>query len=92
MFLSSVLGYARVKRWERGIRSSTPRSPPSPDEIIADAQVRARIQAAFGIEPDSPPQSPVQQQVPQPQPHPEDQTAEVRNAQLMRMLRESGFL
>jgi len=52
LLLSSLLGFARVKRWERGIRtSSTPDPSTSTAEDIArDAQVRHHLRHVFGVD------------------------------------------
>ena len=101
LLLSSVLGYVRVKRWERGIRQSTPRPPPTPEELTLDAQLRARFMEAFDF--DSPPQSPRnassherQDQTDESNPNlsqnHDPNSAQAQHAQLMRLLRESGFI
>lgn len=100
LLLSSVLGFLRVKRWERGIRESTPRPPPTTEEVAADGQARARFLEAFP-EFDSPPQSPrnassherqaqADESVANPIQDPNDPRAQ--HAHLMRLLRESGFI
>lgn len=51
LLLSSILGYARVKRWERSIRTSQPQmASPSPDEVVHDAHVRSHIHRVFGLD------------------------------------------
>jgi Protein of unknown function (DUF2370) len=47
LLLSSVIGFWRVKRWERSIRSVS--SPISPEEIERDIAMRRNLETAFGI-------------------------------------------
>jgi len=48
LLLSSCLGYFRVKRWERSIRSASPEEPLSPEAIARDRAVRENIERVFG--------------------------------------------
>jgi len=47
LVLSSLIGFWRVKRWEKVLR--TPTAPPTPEDIERDRAMRQNIQNAFGI-------------------------------------------
>ncbi|KAI0078767.1 hypothetical protein K474DRAFT_1659934 [Panus rudis PR-1116 ss-1] len=47
LFLSSLVGFFRVKRWEKSIRDSANAPPPSPEDLARDAERRRAIQQAF---------------------------------------------
>lgn len=47
LFLSSVIGFWKVKRWEQSVR--TPAAPPSPEQVEEDHHLRQNIQRIFGI-------------------------------------------
>ena len=47
--LTSALGYYRVKRWERGIKNSTPAQPQARMSPEADAAVRRTLSTVFGF-------------------------------------------
>jgi hypothetical protein len=47
--LTSALGYYRVKRWERGIKNSTPAQPQARMSPEADAAVRRTLSSVFGF-------------------------------------------
>ncbi len=54
ILLTSVLGFWRVKRWERGVRraaqeAANPRPPPSPEDIAREQEIISQIEAAFGL-------------------------------------------
>lgn len=51
MLLTSVLGFWRVKRWERGILSSQGESPApaTPEEQARSAAIVSSIERAFGL-------------------------------------------
>lgn len=55
VLLTSVVGYWRVKRWERAIRGTGGSSPPprpqrlSPEVIQRDREIRRNLEAVFGI-------------------------------------------
>ncbi|KAJ3514592.1 hypothetical protein NLJ89_g2293 [Agrocybe chaxingu] len=76
LLLSSVIGYWRVKRWERSVRPPPP--PPTAEELQRDRDVRRRLEEAFGIPFGDPPSPTVQS-------HTED-------ARLTRDLRAAGLL
>jgi hypothetical protein len=47
LLLSSVIGYWRVKRWERSIRSAS--TPITPEDIERDIAVRRNLESVFGV-------------------------------------------
>ncbi|KDR76272.1 hypothetical protein GALMADRAFT_247580 [Galerina marginata CBS 339.88] len=47
LLLSSVIGYWRVKRWEKSVRS--PPVPPTAEEVERDVTVRRNLEEVFGI-------------------------------------------
>ncbi|KAH8118205.1 hypothetical protein DFH11DRAFT_1572984 [Phellopilus nigrolimitatus] len=47
LLLTSILGFARVKRWEHSIRAPTP--APSREDIEREREVRSRLQHVFGF-------------------------------------------
>ncbi|THG97819.1 hypothetical protein EW145_g7538 [Phellinidium pouzarii] len=47
LLLSSILGFVRVKRWERSVHTPTP--PPSREDFEHDGQVRQHLQEVFGF-------------------------------------------
>ncbi|KAG6861362.1 hypothetical protein C0995_001095 [Termitomyces sp. Mi166 len=50
LFLSSLIAYIRVKRWERSIRAPpAPAPPPSPEAIERDREIRRNLASVFGI-------------------------------------------
>ena len=49
MLLSSVLGFFRVKRWERETITGTGGDPVSPEAIARDQQIRHNLHQVFGI-------------------------------------------
>ncbi|KAG8969411.1 hypothetical protein FRC03_003102 [Tulasnella sp. 419] len=54
LLLTSLLGYWRVKRWERGIRraaqeAANPRPPPSDEELARERQLIASLESIFGV-------------------------------------------
>ncbi|KAG8891788.1 hypothetical protein FRB99_003363 [Tulasnella sp. 403] len=54
VLLTALLGFWRVKRWERGVRraaheAANPRPPPSAEEIARDQAIVASIEQAFGL-------------------------------------------
>ncbi|KAL1744462.1 hypothetical protein HDZ31DRAFT_64056 [Schizophyllum fasciatum] len=54
VLLTSVVGYWRVKRWERAIRGTAQAPPPraqrlSPEVIERDREIRRNLEAVFGI-------------------------------------------
>jgi len=50
LLLSSVIGFFRVKRWEKSIHdSANPRPPPTPEQIQQDADTRRNIERVFGL-------------------------------------------
>ncbi|PAV16252.1 metal homeostatis bsd2 [Pyrrhoderma noxium] len=48
LLLSSILGYARVKRWEHSIR--TPAPPITQEVLQRDDEVRSRLRQVFGLD------------------------------------------
>ncbi|KAH9481429.1 Metal homeostatis protein BSD2 [Psilocybe cubensis] len=53
LLLSSIIGYWRVKRWEKSIRA--PVTPPSAEQVEHDAAVRRGLENIFGISIGGPP-------------------------------------
>ncbi|PPQ67470.1 hypothetical protein CVT25_006011 [Psilocybe cyanescens] len=53
LLLSSIIGYWRVKRWEKSVR--TPVTPPSTEQLENDAAVRRGLESVFGISIGAPP-------------------------------------
>lgn len=49
LLLSSSVGFWRIKRWERSIRSSSPDAPVTRADIERDIAVRRNIEAVFGF-------------------------------------------
>ncbi|KAG8987314.1 hypothetical protein FRB90_003411 [Tulasnella sp. 427] len=54
VLLTSVLGFWRVKRWERGVRraaheAANPRPPPTAEELAQEQEIISSIEAAFGL-------------------------------------------
>ncbi|KAL0565679.1 hypothetical protein V5O48_016339 [Marasmius crinis-equi] len=52
LFLTSCVGYWRVKRWEASIRASAAPQPPqvlTPEQIHQDREMRRNLEAVFGI-------------------------------------------
>ncbi|KAJ8072697.1 hypothetical protein AAF712_008218 [Marasmius tenuissimus] len=53
LFLTSCVGYWRVKRWESSIRASAaapqPPQPLTPEQIAQDREMRRNLEAVFGI-------------------------------------------
>lgn len=54
VLLTSVLGFWRVKRWERGVRraaheAANPRPPPTAEELAQEQEIISQIEAAFGL-------------------------------------------
>jgi len=50
LVVSSLLGYARIKRIERALRNPpAPQAPPTPEELEREARLRATLEAAFGV-------------------------------------------
>ncbi|KAG6900225.1 hypothetical protein C0993_001294 [Termitomyces sp. T159_Od127] len=50
VFLSSLIAYIRIKRWERSIRSPPAPAPaPSPDVVERDREIRRNLASVFGI-------------------------------------------
>lgn len=49
LLLSSVIGYWRVKRWERSIRSVAASTPVTPEDIERDIAMRRNLESVFGI-------------------------------------------
>ena len=54
VLLTAVLGFWRVKRWERSVRQAAyeaahPRPPPTPEEIAREQAVIQSIEQAFGL-------------------------------------------
>jgi hypothetical protein len=49
LLLSSTVGFWRIKRWERSIRSSSPEAPVTRADIERDIAVRRNIEAVFGF-------------------------------------------
>jgi len=47
LFLTSIVGFYRVKRWEQYIRNPAP--PPTPDQLERDRNVRQTLEQVFGI-------------------------------------------
>ncbi|KAH0585097.1 hypothetical protein H2248_008358 [Termitomyces sp. 'cryptogamus'] len=47
IFLSSVIAYLRIKRWERSIRSPPP--CPSPESLERDRELRRNLASVFGF-------------------------------------------
>ena len=47
LFLSSVIGYWRVKRWERSIRAAS--RPPTVEDVQRDIEIRRNIANVFGV-------------------------------------------
>jgi len=47
LLLSSIIGYWRVKRWERSIRSAS--TPITPEDIERDTAIRRNLESVFGI-------------------------------------------
>ncbi|KAI5116650.1 hypothetical protein M0805_004912 [Coniferiporia weirii] len=50
LLLSSVLGFARVKRWERSVHTPTPPPVLSREDIERDQELRERLQQVFGFD------------------------------------------
>lgn len=51
VLLTSMLGFWRVKRWERGIRqASEPAPTPTAEDIERDENVRSSLYRVFGIQ------------------------------------------
>ncbi|KAF8907374.1 hypothetical protein CPB84DRAFT_1725737 [Gymnopilus junonius] len=85
LLLSSVIGFWRVKRWERTIRA--PASPPSTDEVQRDVNVRRGLEEAFGLSFAPPPGQQARDEHGNPvEPY------ELDDARLARNLRNAGFL
>ncbi|KAG2366984.1 hypothetical protein BDR07DRAFT_380746 [Suillus spraguei] len=51
LFLSSLIGFWRVKNWESAIRASNAHEPQSPEDIARDIAARRNIEQAFNIAP-----------------------------------------
>lgn len=51
LFLSSLVGFWRVKNWESAIRASNAHEPQSPEDIARDIAARRNIEQAFNIAP-----------------------------------------
>ncbi|KAF5382088.1 hypothetical protein D9615_004316 [Tricholomella constricta] len=49
IFLSSIIGYARIKRWERSIRAAAQPTPVSPEAVERDIAIRRNIASVFGV-------------------------------------------
>jgi len=51
LFISSVIGFWRVKRWEASVRSSQAQAPaaPSAEQVERDRAFRRQLQSVFGI-------------------------------------------
>jgi len=47
LLLSSIIGYWRVKRWEKSVR--TPTLPPTAEQMERDRNVRRGLEEVFGI-------------------------------------------
>jgi len=47
LFLTSIVGFYRVKRWEQYIRNPAP--SPTPDQLERDRNVRRTLEQVFGI-------------------------------------------
>jgi hypothetical protein len=47
LLLSSIIGYWRVKRWEKSVR--TPTLPPTAEQIERDQNIRRGLEEVFGI-------------------------------------------
>jgi hypothetical protein len=57
LLLSSVIGFWRVKRWEKSVR--TPPAPITPEDIERDIIVRRGLEDVFGLSFGAPPGQPV---------------------------------
>ncbi|PPQ95722.1 hypothetical protein CVT26_008365 [Gymnopilus dilepis] len=86
LLLSSIIGFWRVKRWERTIRA--PASTPNTEELQRDVNVRRGLEEAFGISFAPPPG----QQARDEHGHTIEEFALADDARLARNLRAAGFL
>ncbi|TDL25678.1 hypothetical protein BD410DRAFT_604041 [Rickenella mellea] len=88
LLLSSLLGYTRVKRWERSIRqSSQPQPAPTPEAIALDRQVRQRLNSVFGMSAEDYDDDYEHVIVERPDPHESAEDASIR-----RSLRAAGMI
>jgi len=54
VLITAVLGFWRVKRWERGVKqaaheAANPRPPPTAEELATERAVLSSIEQAFGL-------------------------------------------
>ena len=83
VLLSSIIGFWRVKRWERSVR--TPVVPPIVEQVEADSSVRRNVEHVLGIsfvQPSEDNQSRVHQ----------EESSSSAQARLTRDLRAAGLL
>ncbi|KAI6108322.1 hypothetical protein F5141DRAFT_109329 [Pisolithus sp. B1] len=82
IFITSLIGFWRVKHWESSIRASNAQGSPTPEEIERDIATRRHLEEAFGFPledvPSSSPRIPTQ--------------AELDEARLRRDLQAAGMI
>ncbi|KAF9813506.1 hypothetical protein IEO21_05543 [Rhodonia placenta] len=49
LLLSSIVGFYRVKRWEKSIRDSASSPPPTAEQVQTDIETRRQFERAFSI-------------------------------------------
>ncbi|EIW84059.1 hypothetical protein CONPUDRAFT_163294 [Coniophora puteana RWD-64-598 SS2] len=54
LLLSSLIGFWRIKHWERALRQAHARGPPTSEEVAHDAQIRRNLAEVFGLNSGSP--------------------------------------
>ncbi|KAF8573538.1 hypothetical protein K439DRAFT_1399704 [Ramaria rubella] len=87
VLLTSLLGFWRVKRWERGIRqASEPVPTPTPEDFERDRHIRSSLFAVFGIASGEEPQTARSQS------ELEARASDETESRLTRSLQSSGLL
>lgn len=93
LLLSSILGFARVKRWERSIRTPTPPPVITPEDQQRDEEVRQHLRDVFGFDvitaEDIQEESPTEAEHPNPNQNPHAAQVEER---MRRDLRAMGLI
>ncbi|KAI6004338.1 hypothetical protein EDC04DRAFT_3124133 [Pisolithus marmoratus] len=88
IFITSLIGFWRVKHWESSIRATSARGPPTPEEIERDIATRRNLEEVFGL-----PLEDMPSPAPPPQGPPRIPTqAELDVARLRRNLEAAGML
>lgn len=85
IFITSLIGFWRVKRWESSIRASNAQGSPTPEEIERDITTRRNLEEVFGL--------PLEDMSSSPQTLPRIPTrAELDEARLRRDLQAAGMI